>query len=170
MRCSVRENLTMEPRIYTSMSEEETFRLGLDMAADLRAGDTVALYGDLGAGKTEFIKGICEGLHVDEIVSSPTFTIINEYAGRSADGRGLMIHHIDLYRVESGEELEEIGLPETLADPTAIKLIEWSEHGRHILPPNRVDVRFTALDGQENCRKIEVQILGVLEGAADILS
>ncbi len=152
------------------MCESETFRLGLDMASDLRSGDTVALYGDLGAGKTEFIKGICEGLHVDEIVSSPTFTIINQYAGRSGDGKGITIYHIDLYRVESGEELEEIGLPETLADPLAVKLIEWSEHGSHILPPNRVDVRFTPLDDQENCRKIEVQIVGTLEGVADLLS
>ncbi|MCB0711850.1 MAG: tRNA (adenosine(37)-N6)-threonylcarbamoyltransferase complex ATPase subunit type 1 TsaE [Ignavibacteriae bacterium] len=160
----------MEPRIYTSMCEEETFRLGFDMASDLRSGDTVALYGDLGAGKTEFIKGVCEGLSVDEIVSSPTFTIVNQYAGKSSDGRGVIIYHIDLYRVESVDELEEIGLPETLADPLAIKLIEWSEHGTQILPMNRVDVRFTALEGEENCRKIEVQIVGLLEGAADLLS
>ncbi|MCE2502823.1 MAG: tRNA (adenosine(37)-N6)-threonylcarbamoyltransferase complex ATPase subunit type 1 TsaE [Chlorobi bacterium] len=160
----------MEPRIYTSLCEEETFRLGLDMASDLCPGDTVALYGDLGAGKTQFIKGVCEGLNVGDLVSSPTFTIVNQYAGIQDDGQEITIYHIDLYRVESEKDLEEIGVHEVLADPLGIKLIEWSERGSKALPENRINIRFTPLDDQENCRQIEVRRSGVLEGTVDALS
>lgn len=159
----------MEPRIYTSLCEEETFRLGVDMASDLRPGDTVAFFGDLGAGKTQFIKGVCEGLKVEDLVSSPTFTIVNQYAGTQGNGEEITIYHIDLYRVEAEKDLEEIGLHETLSDPFGIKLVEWSEHGLTVLPEDRINIRFTALDDQEDCRQIEVYRSRVLEATVDVL-
>ena len=159
----------MEPRIYTSLCEEETFRLGVDIASDLCPGDTVAFFGDLGAGKTQFIKGVCQGLNVEDLVSSPTFTIVNQYTGAQDNGEEVTIYHIDLYRIEEEKDLEEIGLPETLADPLSIKLIEWSEHGMGVLPEDRIDIRFTTLDDQEDCRQIEVYRSRVPEGTVDAL-
>lgn len=145
----------MDIEVYSSTSEEETLRLGIEFSKRLVPGDLVAFYGDLGAGKTEFIKGICEGLAVREIVSSPTFNIVNEYQGESRNGRVLTLFHIDLYRIESPSELIEIGLEETLADLEAVKLIEWAEIAEAILPRERYDVKLTALD-DENSRRIEV--------------
>lgn len=148
----------MNYQLYTSTCEKDTFQLGVDLASDLRPGDTVAFYGDLGSGKTEFIKGICEGLNVEDLVSSPTFTIINQYTGVRADETEIPVYHIDLYRIETEKELEDIGIGEILADPNSIKLVEWSEHECGTLPLQRYVVRFTPLD-EEDCRRIEVLYL-----------
>lgn len=145
----------MEYQIYTSTCEDDTFQLGADLASHLLPGDTVAFYGDLGSGKTEFVKGICDGLNVKDLVSSPTFTIVNQYEGVNDGGGEVRLYHIDLYRIESADELQEIGLEELLLDSDAIKLIEWSEHGTGVLPTRRYEVRFSALD-DENSRRIEV--------------
>lgn len=152
----------MNYQLYTSTCEKDTFRLGVDLASDLRPGDTVAFYGDLGSGKTEFIKGICARLRVEDLVSSPTFTIVNQYMGNGEGDREQPIYHIDLYRIESEKELDDIGLCEILADTEAIKLIEWSEHEFGTLPNRRYEVRFAQLD-EEDCRRIEV--MAVSEGA-----
>ncbi len=152
----------MNYQLYTSTCEKDTFRLGVDLASDLRPGDTVAFYGDLGSGKTEFIKGICARLRVEDLVSSPTFTIVNQYTGNDGGDRELPIYHIDLYRIESEKELDDIGMCEILADTEAIKLIEWSEHEFGTLPHRRYEVRFAQLD-EEDCRRIEVMV--VSEGA-----
>jgi tRNA threonylcarbamoyladenosine biosynthesis protein TsaE len=145
----------MDIEVYSSTSEEETLRLGIEFSKRLVRGDVVAFYGELGAGKTEFIKGICEGLAVREIVSSPTFNIVNEYAGEDRGGRAITLYHIDLYRIESPAELVEIGMEETLQNPEAVKLIEWAEMAEALLPRERYDVKLTALD-DENGRRIEV--------------
>lgn len=145
----------MDIEVYSSTSEEETFHFGIEFSRRIVPGDVIAFYGDLGAGKTEFIKGICEGLAVREIVSSPTFNIVNEYRGEDRNGRSLMLFHIDLYRIEETSELVEIGMEETLADTHAVKLIEWAEIAEAILPRARYDVKLIALD-DENSRRIEV--------------
>lgn len=145
----------MEYQIYTSTCEEDTYRLGVDLASELQPGDTVAFYGDLGSGKTEFIKGVCAGLNVRDLVSSPTYTIVNQYVGERERGEELNVYHIDLYRIETDRELYDIGLDETLAEHNAVKLIEWSEHADGILPPNRLEIRFEQLD-DEDSRRIEV--------------
>ncbi len=145
----------MDTEIYSSFSEDETFQLGIDFAERLNIGDVVAFYGDLGAGKTEFIKGICQGLNVDEIVSSPTYTIVNQYGGMREVGGPIAVYHIDLYRIDKEAELVEAGLYDVVADPDAIKLIEWAENADPILPPTRYDVVLTALD-DDNARRIEI--------------
>ena len=91
--------------------------------------------GELGSGKTRFIKGICKGLGVTEHVASPTFTIVNEYYLA-----GTAIYHFDFYRVESLVEIREIGFDEYLSSSDAICLIEWADRVREILPPRRYDV------------------------------
>jgi tRNA threonylcarbamoyladenosine biosynthesis protein TsaE len=108
-------------------SEDETAAVGRELAATLSAGDVVLLYGDLGAGKTAFVKGLAEGLGVSrDEVSSPTFTLIQEYRG----GR-LTLFHVDLYRLDDRREVEELGLDEITAE--GVLAIEWAE--RYPRPP-----------------------------------
>ena len=92
---------------YTTNNEQETIVLGKKFAKELNLGDIVYLYGDLGSGKTEFIKGICEFFEVDDLVTSPTFTIMNKYMGELKNHE-IPIFHIDLYRIEKNNELNEI--------------------------------------------------------------
>lgn len=145
----------MDTEIYSSFNEEETFQLGADFSGRLNPGEIVAFYGDLGAGKTEFIKGICHGMNVDEIVSSPTYTIVNQYIGEDRYERPVDIYHVDLYRIENVQELVEVGLADLLADDSSLKLIEWAENAESILPTVRYDIFFVTLD-DENSRRIEI--------------
>ena len=115
-------------------SDDQTINAGKEFALRLLPGDIVACYGDLGAGKTRFIKGICESLGVNEHVASPTFIIVNEYhAG------GLHICHFDFYRLASLDELREIGFEEYM-NGTTICLIEWADKIADALPQKRYDV------------------------------
>ncbi len=122
----------METQTYTTKSEDETIELGKKFAENLKKGDVVLFYGDIGVGKTEFIKGICKYFNVEEIVTSPTFTIINQYNG-TKDGESIAIFHIDLYRVKDKKELLEIGFEECLYSADSIKLVEWSENSFEIV-------------------------------------
>jgi len=109
-------------------TETETAAVGRAVAATLSAGDVVLLHGDLGAGKTAFVKGLAEGIGVQrDEVSSPTFTLVQEYRG----GR-LTLFHVDLYRIEDPREIDDLGLDE-LAEG-GVLAIEWAEK----LPPSRV--------------------------------
>lgn len=107
---------------YISNSAQETEALGERLAAHLRPGDVIAYTGDLGAGKTAFTRGLARGLGVTDRVTSPTFTIVNEYEG----GR-LPLFHFDLYRMDSPEELFDIGWEDYLARG-GVCAVEWSEH------------------------------------------
>ena len=108
---------------YTTRTPEETERLGEALAARLRPGDIVAYLGGLGAGKTAFTRGVARGLGVSDRVTSPTYTIVNEYLG----GR-LPLFHFDLYRLTSADELFEIGWEDYLGRG-GVLCVEWSEHG-----------------------------------------
>jgi tRNA threonylcarbamoyladenosine biosynthesis protein TsaE len=111
----------MAVRTVTTQSEDDTAALGRELAATLSAGDVLLLYGDLGAGKTAFVRGLAEGLGVSrDEVSSPTFTLIQEYRG----GR-LPLFHVDLYRIEDPREFDELGLDE-IAE-AGVLAIEWAE-------------------------------------------
>lgn len=129
---------------YCSNSVAETEELGAQLAARLRPGDVVAYTGDLGAGKTAFTRGIARGLGIPERVTSPTFTIVNEYEG----GR-LPLFHFDLYRLGDPEELFDIGWEDYLARG-GVCAVEWSENvaGALEYEPIRVDIRRGAHDGQ----------------------
>ena len=129
---------------YCSNSAEETEALGAELAVRLRPGDVVAYTGDLGAGKPAFTRGIARGLGIPEGVTSPTFTIVNEYEG----GR-LPLFHFDLYRLGDPEELFDIGWEDYLARG-GVCAVEWSENVADALEdePIRVDIRRGEHDGQ----------------------
>ncbi|MEZ5878602.1 MAG: tRNA (adenosine(37)-N6)-threonylcarbamoyltransferase complex ATPase subunit type 1 TsaE [Tepidamorphaceae bacterium] len=117
---------------------EATERLGRELALFARAGDLIALSGDLGAGKTTFARAFIRALAGDETteVPSPTFTLVQTY-----DETRVRVLHCDLYRISSPEEIEELGLEEALAD--AIVLVEWPENAEDALPPARLDISFS---------------------------
>ncbi len=142
----------MDKEVYITNSEDETIDLGSGFAEKLIPGDVVALYGDLGSGKTEFIKGICAHFEVEEIVTSPTFTIMNQYEGTTDQGEDILIYHIDLYRIESAEQLEDIGFRECVFQPESIKLIEWAEHSFDALPENRYNIRIKSEEEEDDRR------------------
>ena len=113
--------------IHLTYSEEETQAVARDLAAHLRPGDVVRLSGELGAGKTAFVRGLAVGLDIDpEAVSSPTFTLVHEYRG----GR-LVLYHADLYRLDSAATAE-LGLEET-GVAAAVLAIEWPDRLTHAM-------------------------------------
>ncbi len=143
----------MHEVIQTS-NESETVQLGRTFASKLSAGDVVALYGELGSGKTEFVKGVCLGLGANEHVTSPTFTLINEYRQH----KGVPVFHLDLYRVKSISEVAALGIDEYMEDD-GVTIIEWAEKAAPLLPRPRIDVYFKMLD-DENGREIVIERIG----------
>lgn len=120
-----------------AVSETETGDAARQIALYLDAGDTVALIGDLGAGKTRFVKAVCEALGVPaDDVNSPTFTLIQEYQGR------VFIRHCDSYRLRSAEEFADLGLDELFA-ADGVTLVEWADRVEEYLPRDRLEVRLT---------------------------
>jgi tRNA threonylcarbamoyl adenosine modification protein YjeE len=103
-------------------SPEETFALGQKWSASLRAGDVLALVGDLGAGKTQLVKGVAAGYGYAKRVQSPTFALINEYLLPD-----LTLYHLDLYRLDTKHDVLVAGLDEFLIQPSGITLVEWPE-------------------------------------------
>jgi tRNA threonylcarbamoyladenosine biosynthesis protein TsaE len=130
-----------------SHSAQETFRAGEAEGARVRPGDVLALVGDLGAGKTQWVAGLAAGLGCDAAVTSPTFTLIHEYGG----GR-LPLYHLDCYRLDKGEELLGIGLDDYL-DGRGVLAIEWADKFPELLPATARWVRFRIGQGDE--REIE---------------
>lgn len=114
-------------------SAEETRRLGAGLAAVARAGDVVALFGDLGAGKTEFAKGFATGLGVRDVVNSPTFVLMAEHAGR------LALFHLDLYRLAGPDEVVAAGLMDERR-ASGVTVIEWADRMGSLLPPHHLAV------------------------------
>ena len=132
----------------TTASETQTAAVGRDLAQSLRAGDAVLLQGELGAGKTAFVRGLAEGLGVPaDAVSSPTFTLIQEYRG----GR-LPLFHVDLYRLDDRREIDDLGLEEIAAD--GVLAIEWAEKLPR-RPANATVVRFVHGEGDARTLTIE---------------
>ena len=120
--------------IVESFSPEDTFALGVKLGAEARPGQIYMLNGDLGVGKTAFTQGLARGLHIDEPVSSPTFTILQEYES----GR-LPLYHFDVYRLGEPEELEEIGCDDYFFG-NGVCLIEWAERIREWIPDGAITV------------------------------
>jgi tRNA threonylcarbamoyladenosine biosynthesis protein TsaE len=137
----------------TSASPEETRAIGERLGSVLAAGDVVLLYGDLGAGKTALVQGLAVGLGVprERRVASPTFTIVNEHAGR------VPLYHVDLYRLEALAEMEEIGLPEYLEGP-GVAVVEWAERLGLLVPDERLDVRIDIAG--ETSRRLSLTAFG----------
>lgn len=130
-------------------SDEETRDLGRQLAQRLPASGVVLLIGELGAGKTTLVKGIAEarGAASADDVSSPTFTLIHEY------GDPPEIYHVDLYRLDTAEEVRHLGLDE-LFDKPALVLLEWAERFPELLPERTIQIRLSHLGGDD--RLIEI--------------
>lgn len=127
-----------------STSEGETEAIGRDLAARLAPGAVVAFTGDLGAGKTAFVRGMAQGLGISQRVTSPTFTIVNEYEG----GR-LPLFHFDMYRLRDAEDLFDIGWEDFLAQG-GICAVEWSENIRPALDEETIYVDIRRGEGEND--------------------
>lgn len=137
----------------TTHSVTETQKLGQYMGAVIQQPIIIALTGDLGSGKTAFVQGLAKGLDVSEkyYITSPTFTLINEYPGR------LPLYHVDLYRIEHLSELEDVGLDEAL-QADAVIAIEWAEKISNDMLLNHLQLRFEIIS--ENARRINIFAYG----------
>lgn len=122
---------------------DETRALGHKLGALLQPFDVIALYGELGAGKTLFVQAVAEGAGASG-ASSPTFAIVNQYQGR------LRLHHFDLYRLQGAADLYALGFDDLLAEPAAT-LIEWADRAEDALPQDRLEIAFEH-DGPESRR------------------
>jgi tRNA threonylcarbamoyladenosine biosynthesis protein TsaE len=135
-------------RTASSDSEDQTAALGQTLGSTLRPGDVVLLYGDLGAGKTAFVRGMARGIGANpDEVTSPTFTIVQEYAGPSST-----LYHVDLYRLD-GAEIDDLGLEDLVAGD-GIVAIEWAERWKD-RPDDVTQVWIT--DRGEDLRAIEIK-------------
>lgn len=136
---------------FESQSENETLQWAQKWGRQLEAGVCVAVTGNLGSGKTVFIKGVCRGLGVKDPdrVKSPTFVLFHLYEGR------VPIYHFDLYRLDQKEDLGTIGFDEFVQDPHAVSLVEWADRAPHWIPAGAV---WTSLEiSGPHSRKISVR-------------
>ena len=141
---------TEKTKIHISTSEEETEALGAALARELAPGSIVLLCGDLGAGKTVFSRGFARGLGVTEPVSSPTYTIVQEYELPT----GNRLYHMDLYRIADERAALGFGVDEFLSEPGSLSLVEWPERIKGLLPDTTIRVELT--HRSENEREIRI--------------
>lgn len=146
--------MSSKEEIFITDSFEETKKIGKKLAKSLGGSELIALYGDLGGGKTTFVQGLALGLGIERRIISPTFIIVRTYKIKSKN-----FYHIDLYRAHSSQDLESLGLPEIINDENSIKAIEWAENLKNLLPEKRIDVFFEYLE--ENKRKIKIIKYGI---------
>lgn len=146
------------PLLACTDSVEATREMAAALASLLRSRDVLLLSGDLGAGKTAFVQGLGAALGVAERITSPTFTLVHEYEAR------LRLHHLDVYRLDSLDEVVDLGLPELLED--GVTVVEWGEQILPALGVGHLRLRFTFgdVDGPPDRRWIEVSANGASWG------
>lgn len=140
-------------KTYLVNGEQETWKVAAQLAQQVKPGDIVCLYGELGAGKTTFCQGALKALEVKEQVTSPTFTIVHEYMGR------LPVYHFDVYRVHSANDLFEIGYEEYFFGK-GVCFIEWAELIEELLPENCIQVFLSYSEEDEEGRVITIEYPG----------
>lgn len=140
----------MEKRQFISHNVSETQKFAESFAKNLNGGETILLCGELGAGKTHFVKGLARALEIDDVITSPTFALHNAYCGKK-----LTLNHFDFYRIESSEEVEMLGLNEFFGEKGSVCAIEWSENIVDLLPKNCITVTIRKLSDSE--REIVVE-------------
>jgi len=144
----------MNKVIITSL-KEETQQVGEDLVSNLKDKNIIALYGDLGSGKTTFVQGLAKGLGIKKRIISPTFVLVREHRIMNQESRIMNLYHIDLYRIENVSEIKNLGLEEIMNDRNNIVAIEWAEKMGSLLPKKRLDIRFKYMD--ENKREIFIE-------------
>ena len=137
---------------YISTSTDQTEQIAFEISKHLKPKDIITLDGDLGAGKTAFVRGLARGLGIEDVISSPTFTIVNEYR------KGVLpIFHFDVYRIESSEEMYDIGWEDYLRQD-AVVVIEWAKIIEDILDDNIIKINITKdLSVGEDYREINIE-------------
>ena len=136
---------------YISKSLEETQKIASEFAKTLKEGDVLCMYGDLGAGKTAFVQGLAKGLGIEDHVTSPTFTIVNEYYG------SMPLYHFDVYRIADSDEMYEISYEEYVYGD-GVSVIEWPQLIDDILPEKRYEITILKdYDKGEDYRTIEIK-------------
>lgn len=142
----------MEFEVY---SVDETTQLGIKLGRLLKTGDIICLTGDLGTGKTHITKGIAKGLGITDNITSPTFTIVNEY-----EGKELKLNHFDVYRVSDPDEIYAIGFDDYIFSD-AVSIIEWANYIEEILPKDLLHIKIEKdLSKGEDYRKITLTPYG----------
>ncbi len=145
-------DLEIETAELETKSEAETRQLGAELARRLEPGDVLALVGELGSGKTNFVKGLARGLGIRQVVHSPTFILANEYRS----GR-IPLFHVDAYRLSGESEAIGFGFDDYI-DDAGVTVVEWADRIRAALPPEYLLVEFTYRD--ESRRAIRMTALG----------
>ncbi|NMB70192.1 tRNA (adenosine(37)-N6)-threonylcarbamoyltransferase complex ATPase subunit type 1 TsaE [candidate division WWE3 bacterium] len=140
-----------------TISTEETQKLAEQIASRLCPGDIVLLEGELGAGKTTFVRFLVQFLGFSNRVQSPTFVLARQYINNEPSAFIKVINHLDLYRLSSAQELEDLGLTEIFCQPDAITIIEWPSIAKDLLPANVIEIKIEVLGETE--RKFYVQNL-----------
>lgn len=146
-----------------STSAAETERLGEIIASHLNRGDVVAFVGDLAAGKTTMIRGVCRGLNIQQQIESPTYTLVNEYAGK------IPVFHVDCYRENRLEEWLELGINDYFYGD-GITLVEWANTIAELIPDTAVRIWLDHNLDTENCREIRIKGPEMLEKRIAILT
>lgn len=136
--------------IFTTKSPEETIALAESIGRLLKAGDCIAYYGDLGAGKTTFTRGLAKGMGLPDEVSSPTFAIVNEYHRKGS----LPLYHFDMYRIGSSDELETTGFYDYPLED-GVFAVEWSENIEDAFPDDIITISISRVD--DETRKIIIK-------------
>ncbi len=134
--------------IYTTHSADETIALGEKIGKKLSKGDVIAFKGDLGAGKTTITRGISMGLGLGDNVTSPTFSLVNEYRGKEKS-----LIHFDMYRITNSDDVELTGFWDYIEEG-CILAVEWSENISDVIPKNSIVISFKRID--DNTREIEI--------------
>ena len=139
-----------------TLSEKQTLGLGKKIAKELKGGETIALIGELGAGKTIFTKGIADGLRIKKIITSPTFVLMKVYPiDLKKNNKIKTLCHIDAYRLNSGKDLIDIGINDYLGQKNTVTIIEWADQVEDILPINTI---FVKIKVESNGRRRVVSI------------
>ena len=134
---------------YISKNEQDTIDFAEKFASSLSAGDIVVLTGELGSGKTKFVQGVLKHFNMEDEISSPTFTIVNEYTSDKTN-----VYHFDVYRLEDSDEFYAMGGDEYFSK--GICLIEWGEMIEDILPKPYIKIIFSKDEENSNYRKLEI--------------
>jgi tRNA threonylcarbamoyladenosine biosynthesis protein TsaE len=138
--------------VILTKSPEDTVLLGERIARSLKPNDVVAITGELGAGKTTLIQGVAKGLGINNWITSPTFTLINEFTGK------LNLYHVDLYRIDSVADAEDIAIEEYF-NKGGVTVIEWAEKIGPILPAGTVEIKISIVSDNE--RSLEIKGLSI---------